>query len=199
MERDKIIVFDEADSLLKNPEINMMLKPILDTSGSNVAEYVGGGTFNTTGMSKQDLERVSSQTMEDIQTAEDPQRVKIPSRFPFEGGMVFISNMPSSKIDQAIMSRSIFVDVHLAEQDVLKRIKSIGYAQADSGGVSKSDVDEVLEALGQTANAPEHEITYMTPEYARQSKQVTVRAMSLALTMKKAGLKRWSELAALYA
>ena len=28
MERDKIIVFDEADSFLKNDEIIMLLKPI---------------------------------------------------------------------------------------------------------------------------------------------------------------------------
>lgn len=41
-ERDKVIVFDEADSLLKNQDIVMMLKPILDTSGDNMAEYMSG-------------------------------------------------------------------------------------------------------------------------------------------------------------
>ena len=97
------------------------------------------------------------------------------------------------------MSRSIFIDVYLAEQDVLKRIKSIGYAQAKSKGMDPEEIDMIMEALGAASSGTQVEVTYMSPEYARKSKQVTVRALQLAMTLKKAGLKRWDHLAALYA
>jgi len=221
-ERDKIIVFDEADAILKHSEIIMMLKPILDTSGDNMAEYLTG-TKNMVGKSMEEIEKYSEYVQKAIEQGAmivkgatkrnyDPlmgddlegdmgeRDVILPSKFKFTGGMVFISNMRADQIEQAIMSRSIFIDVYLAEQDVLKRIKSIGYAQAKAKGLfSEMDVDDVLEALGETGSAPEHKINYMTPEYARQSKQVTVRALQLGLLLKASGLTRWSELTALYA
>jgi hypothetical protein len=202
-ERDKIIVFDEADSLLKNQDIVMMLKPILDTSGDNMAEYMSG-TANMVGKSIEEIEEYSQEC--DAELADGgiigtgKNDVKIPSKFQFTGGMIFISNMRASEIEGAIMSRSIFVDVYLAEQDILKRIKSIMLAQAKNDpDTSADDVEDILEALGMKSNAPEVKVNYMTPEYARKTKQITVRAASLANTMRKSGLKRWAELASLYA
>lgn len=202
LERDKIIVFDEADSLLKHDEIVMMLKPILDTSGSNMAEYLPG-TESMTGKGADEIESYSKRVDDilasggSIGTGKDD--VKLPSKFKFSGGMVFISNMRANQIEKAIMSRSIFVDVYLAQRDVLKRIKSIGYAIAKSMGVNKKDIDDIIEALSTSSNGKEVEITYMTPEYARKSKEVTVRAMQLAIILKKSGLSRWAALASLYA
>jgi len=221
MERDKIIVFDEADAVLKHSEIVMMLKPIIDTSGDNLAEYLTG-TRNMVGKSAEEIKTYSegvtnalaggaalvkqpSKRLWDPLEDEDPDSwgevdVMLPSKFQFTGGMIFVSNMAASQIEQAIMSRSIFVDVYLAEQDVLKRIKSIGYAIAKGKSfVTEQKVDNVLEALGDTGSAPEHVINYMTPEYARKSKQVTVRALQLGLILQETGLARWKDLTALYA
>ncbi len=204
-ERDKIIVWDEADSLLKNKDIIMMLKPGLDTSGDNTFEYMSG-TKNMVGLSKQEIIDYGNFVDEEIDNGaeitmgkEKSGQVKLPSKFYFTGGMIFISNMKSSEIEQAIMSRSIFVDVHLAAQDVEKRIRTIMRAKAaGSPDVTEEDVDEIMEALGSAAPQT-GKVQYMTPEYARKSKQLTVRAASLALKMKKAGLKNWKRLAALYA
>ena len=203
-ERDKIIVFDEADSVLKHKDIVMMLKPILDTSGDNKAEYMSG-TENMVGKSKDEVLEYSSFVDSEIADGKmigtGKKDVKIPSKFYFTGAMIFISNMKASEIEGAIMSRSIFVDVYLAERDILKRIETIARAQAKGDAdTSDADVDEIMEALGGgSAAGPNHEITYMTPEYARKSKQMTVRAYSLANTMRKAGIQRWAHLAALYA
>lgn len=205
-ERDKVIVFDEADGLLKNSEIIMMLKPILDTSGNNMAEYITG-TSNMVGKSAKDIKDFSSYVDAELADGaeitmgrEKKGLTKLPSKFEFEGGMVFISNMKASEIEGAIMSRSIFVDVHLAAQDVEKRIKTIGRAMAKNDpDVTDADVDEVMEALGGTSPQTGQAIEYMTPAYARKSKQLTIRALSLALTMKKAKLKDWDRLAAIYA
>jgi hypothetical protein len=221
-ERDKIIVFDEADALLKHSEIVMMLKPILDTSGANMAEY-GIGTYNMVGKSVQEIEKFSSEVQQAIQNGAisvrgktkrlfDPlvgdklqpnmsdQDVMLPSKFPFTGGMIFISNMKSEQIEGAIMSRSIFVDVYLAEQDILKRVKSIGYHLAkNSLSITEDKVDNVLEALGDSGSGKEHKINYMTPEHARKGKEITVRALQLGLILQESGLTRWKDLVALYA
>ena len=199
-ERDKIIVFDEADSLLKNPDIVMMLKPILDTSGDNMAAYMAG-TENMVGKSEREIraycEEVDAEIAAGGNIGMGKNDVKLPSKFYFEGGMIFISNMRANQIEGAIMSRSIFIDVYLAQQDVLKRIESIAMAKYKSYGADY--VKDLLEGLGQTSKAAPVKVTYMTPEYARKNKPFTVRSMDLAHILKQSGLKRWAELAQLYA
>lgn len=196
-ERDKIIVFDEADSILKNPDIIMMLKPILDTSGKNMAEYMSG-TANMVGMDDREIEAYARDVDDQIAAGATigigKDDVMLPSKFKFTGGMIFISNMRAKQIEGAIMSRSIFIDVYLAQQDVLKRIKSIATAKYGA------DIAvELMEGLGQASAGPEVEVQYMTPEYARKTKPFTVRSMDLAYILKESGLTRWAQLAQLYA
>lgn len=218
-ERDKVIVFDEADSLLKNKDIQMMLKPILDTSGNNMAEYMSN-TENMVGKTMDEIEEYSEyvtnflqgglgndldddgneEEEEDKSAAAGMKAPKLPSKFKFSGGMIFISNMKAKEIEGAIMSRSIFIDVYLAATDKLKRIESIGRAQAKNDpDTTDANVDELMEALGAGTTAPDNDIQYMTPEYARKNKEITVRAYSLANIMRKSGLPNWANLAALYA
>lgn len=196
-ERDKIIVFDEADSLLKNQDIVMMLKPILDTSGDNMASYMSN-TENMVGKNEKEIRQYCAEIDDMIADGQQiglgKDDVKLPSKFYFEGAMIFISNMRAKEIEGAIMSRSIFVDVYLAQQDVLKRIKSIATAMY---GAEETEI--LMEGLGQSSSMPEEEVQYMTPEYARKMKPFTVRSMALAHILKSSGLSRWAELAQLYA
>jgi len=180
----------------------------LDTSGDNTAEYLKQ-TQSMTGLSKSAIQEYSAEVDEELSKGKIPGQkgkngVLLPSKFYFTGSMIFISNMPASKIEDAIMSRSIFVDVHLAEQDVLKRIQTIlrlGITEDTSAAESYTleDVEQVMEALGGTQESSNEKITYMTPEYARGSKKMTVRAGKLGLIMLKSGLSNWARLAALYA
>lgn len=178
--------------------LTQRLKPILDTSGSNYAEYMSG-TYNMVGKSANEIEEYCEEV--DLKMKENDIKYQLPSKFKFTGGMVFISNMRADQIEQAIMSRSIFIDIHLAQQDVLKRINAIMRASVKSSNeYSEQDVDEVMESLsGGSAPGPYEEVTYMTPEYARKHKKVTVRAAQLALILKKSGLSNWADLAAKYA
>jgi hypothetical protein len=163
------------------------------------------GTANMVGMSIDAIEDYSREV--DMAIADGgrigpgKKDVNLPSKFKFTGGMIFISNMKASEIEGAIMSRSIFVDVYLAQQDVVKRIRTIAKAQASSMGLTAEEADEIVDALssGSGAQGSDVEITYMTPEYARKTKQITVRAYQLAAILKKSGLARWQELSQLYA
>lgn len=204
-ERDKTIVFDEADSLLKNPDIVMMLKPMLDTSGDNTIEYMSG-TENMVGKSRAEIEDYCKQATDDIlngavitASAKPKQgEVKLPSKYYFTGNIIFISNMKASQVEGAILSRSLFIDVYLAAQDVMKRIQSIMYAK-HAKTMAKNDIDDIIQALGGSVSTSGPKIEYMTPELARQSKPLTVRSVELAIALKECGLSRWKELASLYA
>ena len=205
LERNKIIVWDECDSLLKNGDIIMMLKPTLDTSGDNAMEYMSG-TRNMVGLSQQEIIDYSNFVDEEIRNGaeitmgrEKSGFVKLPSKFYFTGGMIFISNMRANELEEALLSRSLFVDVYLSATDAEKRVETILRLSEDTDpDVSREDVDEVMAALG--AGAPqEGKVQYMTPEYARKKKKITVRAGKLGLIIKKAGLKNWSRLVSLYA
>jgi len=199
-ERNKIIVFDEADSVLKNDDIIMMLKPILDTSGSNMAEYMSG-TKNMVGMSADEIEDYSEYVDNEILAGEligtSKKDLMLPSKFFFRGGMIFISNMPAKKIEGAIMSRSLFVDVYLAETDMVKRIESVANNQ-----YGRDRAKLLMEGLGEEVSDGQStgpEINYMTPEYARKMKPFTIRTLAIADILESSGLARWSELARLYA
>jgi hypothetical protein len=209
-ERKEVIVFDEADDLLLDKEIVMMLKPLLDTYGDNTAEYFKN-TQSMVGRDENEIKAFSDEVDIDILAGQIPNQrgnagVLLPSKYYFEGSMIFISNLPASKIDQAIMSRSMFIDVHLAAHDVQKRIRTIldlGITEdVDEGLLTyrKNDVDEVLEALGQDPNfedAPT--VQYMTPELSRKGKQLTVRSGKIGLLMKLTNLPDWKRLCGMYA
>ena len=112
--------------------------------------------------------------------------------------MIFISNMPASQMEEAVLSRSLFIDIHLCASDTLKRIQSIAIAKAKKDGVSESEAIEILEALGGAVKTPTKPVTYMTAEYARKSKPLTVRSYGIAVKLKQAGLKDWARLSAIY-
>ena len=210
IERDKIVVWDEADSLLKNPDIIMMLKPALDTSGKNYFEYTSG-TKNVSYLGDEEIEQYCAEVTEKIlngativpSNPKSNDKVQLPSKFRFTGGMIFISNMRAKQMEGAILSRSLFIDVYLAERDVLKRIQMIGEKK-----FGKDEAAEILEALSgvpaekfnnnDNLETADEEIVYMTPEFARKNKPITVRSMEVAKALKDAGLSNWATLAAMY-
>jgi len=52
-------------------------------------------------------------------------KIKYPNQFDFNGKVIFISNLHASKIDDAIKSRSMIIDITLKQQDIIKRIQTI--------------------------------------------------------------------------
>lgn len=201
-ERNEIIVWDEADSILKNDDIVMMLKPALDTSGDNAFEYTRG--YSMSGKSKGEIEDycnfVDEQASKGKIIAPQPTKgdyVQVPGKYYFKGQMIFISNMPASKLESAILSRSLYIDLKLSAQDTHKRIMSI--MKSKYKDKTMQELDEFAEALGGFSTSSKERVEYMTPEYMRKIKPLTIRSMVLAVELKEAGLKNWARLASLYA
>ena len=200
-ERDMLQVWDEADSILKQDDTVMMLKPALDTSGKPAMEYVTN-TLPMTGKNEAEIRDYCLQCDEadTLVYTNNPNKLKdgemvFPSKFYFDGQMIFISNMRASEIEDAIKSRSIFLDVYLSATDVMNRMKTIMKAQYPDE--TDESLNEFFDTMG--ASVPdEGPVTYMTPELARRNKPLTIRSLVLGMALKKAGVEAWERIASMY-
>lgn len=95
--RNKIVVFDDCDSVLKDPVAANVLKACLDSYEKRIV------TWNSEGWGDDDL----------------------PKSFEFTGGVIFISNMPMSRVPQALISRSMPADVSMTRPEIIERMSTI--------------------------------------------------------------------------
>lgn len=94
--RNSIIVFDDCDSILKDVDALNVLKGALDSFDRRIISW-------------------NSELRDD----------SIPRMFQFKGGIVFISNMKPEKLDQALRSRSMCVDLGMTSDQKLDRMEHI--------------------------------------------------------------------------
>lgn len=112
--RKKVLVFDDFDSILKDPECVNLLKAALDTYPiREISRMTKGNTFNSFGMS--DVEMEEKYELEG----------KLPNQFRFTGAIIFVSNIHEEKFDKALISRSLHVEVRLTRQQVIDRMLEI--------------------------------------------------------------------------
>ena len=94
----KVIVFDDADAIHKDPTASNILKAALDSGTNRIL------TWNTSRADRDD---------------------DVPSRFEFTGQCIFISNMTIREFPQALLSRSYCVDLTLTLSEKLDRIDMV--------------------------------------------------------------------------
>jgi hypothetical protein len=202
LNRDKLMVFDDSDSVLEDADSVNMFKGLLDSSKVREASWMSPlATVNTSTMSTHEYNQFILYL--DDYITQNPDKIgkgkgKLPSKIYFTGQVIFISNKNANWFDDAIKSRSLFVDVHLHQQDVLRRIKTIALANAATDGVSADEIDEIIDALTPDTEAPKVDVQYITPAYTRDGKDLTIRAYQVALALKRAKLPNWASLASLY-
>lgn len=137
--RHKLIVFDDCDDVFKEADSNNLLKGALDTYPvREISKLTKGATFDSTGMSDSEIEE------------EFEAKGKVPNRFEFTGHVIFISNLPESKFDPALLSRSLHVDVHLNKQELMERMKEIMKRLTPDVDMDKKE--EALEYLAYITN-----------------------------------------------
>lgn len=93
--RDKIIVFDDCDSMWSGSErgkASGVLKGALDSNDGNIVKW-------------------------NVQNGPEP--------FEFTGGMIFITNLDSDKLDQAIRTRAYIADLSMTETEKVERIMNV--------------------------------------------------------------------------
>jgi hypothetical protein len=95
-----VIVFDDCDAVLKDPVALNLLKGALDSYGKRIISW-------NADMRDDDL----------------------PRSFNFEGRVIFISNMEQDRIDQAIRSRSMMIDLSMTLDQKIDRMEYISTSE----------------------------------------------------------------------
>lgn len=92
--RNSVIVFDDCDSVLKDPVSLNLLKAALDSYSRRIISWRA-----------------------DIKDED------LPNVFEFKGRVVFISNLSSGSMDQAIITRSLAVDLTMTAKQKVERMR----------------------------------------------------------------------------
>jgi hypothetical protein len=110
-----VVVFDDCDAVLKDPVALNLLKSALDSYGKRIISW-------NADMRDDDL----------------------PRSFEFQGSVIFISNMPQDKIDQAIRSRSMMIDLSMSTEQKIERMETIALSDEF---LPEYDIDTKKDAL----------------------------------------------------
>ena len=109
------VVFDDCDSILKDDVARNLLKGALDS------------------FSKRYISWMADMRDEDL-----------PKSFEFTGRVIFISNMPLERIDQAIRTRAMVVDLTMTEEQKVERMDVISKSSEFLPEVSTKAKEEAL-------------------------------------------------------
>ena len=120
---NKVILFDDADSVHKDPIGANILKAALGSEPKRIITW--GAEF-----SKDD---------------------ELPNRFEFKGRVVFISNLSQAQFPQALLSRSMRVDLTLNTGEKLERIKQV-FDEIDGEVTEKAEVMEFIDQYAEVAS-----------------------------------------------
>ena len=146
-----IIVFDDCDAVLKDPVALNLLKGALDSYGKRIISW-------NSDMRDEDL----------------------PRSFNFEGRVIFISNMDDGKIDQAIRSRSMMIDLTMTADQKIERMETI--AQSDEF-LPEYDKSIVADAIA------------LIKEIKDDVKEISLRTL-ISVSKVRASNENWKDLAA---
>jgi hypothetical protein len=149
--RDGVVVFDDCDSVLKDPVSLNLLKAALDSYDKRIISWRA-----------------------DIRDED------LPTSFLFNGRVVFISNQSSNSIDQAIITRSMAVDLSMTPTQKVERMRWL---------LTKDDF------------MPEYEMVYKSDAIdliaglVDKVKELSLRTLITVTKIRKAGGSRWRDLA----
>jgi hypothetical protein len=144
------IVFDDCDAVLKDPVALNILKSALDSYGKRIISW-------NADMRDDDL----------------------PRSFNFEGRVIFISNMSQDKIDQAIRSRSMMIDLSMTLSQKIDRMEHIALSDEF---LPEYDVECKKDALS------------LIREIKDDCKEISLRTL-ISVTKVRASNKDWKDLA----
>ena len=151
--KDSVIVFDDCDSILRDPVALNLLKSALDSYGKRIISWMAEG------FGRDD---------------------DLPRSFEFKGRVIFISNLAQDKIDQAIRSRSMMIDLSMNEDQKIERMEVIansGEFLPEFSAEFKKDALELIRSLKADA------------------KEISLRTLISVTKVRASGNKNWKGMA----
>ena len=98
---DKLIIFDDCDSVFKDKDAVNLLKGALDSYDKRTISWLAAKPLK------------------------DSEGSPLPRFFDFTGKIIFITNVAADKIDTAIKSRSFIIDITLNATQMIQRMKDL--------------------------------------------------------------------------
>ena len=185
---DKLVIFDDCDDVFSSGDSRNLLKAALDSYDKRIISWNSKITMNTSGMGDAEKkaydDSLRSSMLAGAWNAADKDAQKMPSEFEFKGGVIFISNIPKDKMEQAIISRSLTIDVTLSRGEMFERIELVMKdINPGDGSATMEDKQEVLKYLKAESEAGNMGYPSM-------------RTFVAGLEVKMSGLPRWKSLMA---
>ena len=149
--KDGVVVFDDCDSVLKDPVSLNLLKGALDSYSRRVISWRA-----------------------------DMRDEELPQSFEFKGRVVFISNLSSDSMDQAIITRSMAVDLTMTTKQKVERMRHI-VSEADF--LPEYSKQEKADALDLIASLQE------------DVKELSLRTLIQTTKIRKSSGAKWKDLA----
>ena len=152
--KDSVVVFDDCDSILKDPVALNLLKSALDSYGKRIISWNAEAGFGR----------------------DD----ELPRSFEFKGRVIFISNLSQDKIDQAIRSRSMMVDLSMTEDQKIERMEVISSSDEflpEFSAEQKKDALDLIRSLKEDA------------------KEISLRTLISVTKIRASGNKNWKGMA----
>jgi hypothetical protein len=112
----KLIIFDDTDAILKGDKVALnILKAALDSYGKRTISWNA------------------------MMSASDD----TPNCFDFTGKIIFLSNLSQAEMDGAVKSRSLLIDLHMTNHEIIEHMENI----IDSFLPNELDMDSKLMSL----------------------------------------------------
>lgn len=111
LNRNKLTVFDDSDSVWDNQDSVNILKHALDTNDDRSINW----------LSSKEIKNPLYDSKDELCT-ESP---TIPTQFDYDGSIIFISNKFKYELDPAFLTRTLKVDLNLTLEDTLNRIENL--------------------------------------------------------------------------
>lgn len=178
--RYKLIIFDDTDSVWESGDAVNILKAALDSYDVRKLSWISRLTKNISAASAEEKERFIQQQEQKLDKTPDAV-IELPSEFEFHGRIIFISNVPSHKLDKAIISRSMMIDISLTPDEMFERIRLI----IDKVGNSSLSIDRKNDVL---------DILSDYKAKGRIRKEINMRTFVAACDLAASGLPDWEDI-----
>lgn len=149
--KDGVLVFDDCDSVLKDPVSVSLLKSALDSYSRRVISWRA-----------------------------DFKDDELPNTFLFNGRVVFISNMNSQSMDQAIITRSLCVDLSMTTE---QKVERMSHLLKDAGFMPEYELAHKQDAMQLIATVQD------------TVKELSLRTLIQCTKIRRANSRNWAELA----
>lgn len=145
---DRLVIFDDCDSVWKDPVSVSILKAALDSYDERWVSWLSKS------------------------------RGDLPATFEFKGRIIFISNLSLAQLDQAVLSRALYVDVSMSPNEKIERIRGL-----------------VPKIRPTVALSVKHEALSLLAECASNAGDLNLRTFLKVVDIRLAGRADWRELA----